>query len=200
MKAPKILIAGLLALFTAAVAPAQETIHITGSTAYRSAVHQAILDMLGGTVSYGYSGTAGVGKASQAIFTGTVSNINVTIKTSWSGSLAGLETVAQAIPGATVSTFLVNSTPMSSGGTQNAPANYDPPTIPEVGMEDGEQAHHHFPHPCCGSEQGRRGCVQMVVQSRRCRWIDQHYCKPDSGAVCSWPSSPLHVQRQSRMQ
>ena len=147
MKAPKILIAGLLALFTAAVAPAQETIHITGSTAYRSAVHQAILDMLGGTVSYGYSGTSGLGKASQAIFTGTVSNINVTIKTSWSGSLAGLETVAQAIPGATVNTFLVNSTPMSSGGTQSAPAVYDAPTIPEVGMEDGEQLTTIFPTP-----------------------------------------------------
>jgi hypothetical protein len=55
--------------------------------------------------------------------------------------------VSQAIPGAAVSTFLVNSTPHSTAGTPSAPAVYDPPTIPEVAMEDGEQATTQFPHP-----------------------------------------------------
>jgi hypothetical protein len=146
MKAPKFLLAGLLALSTMGVAQAQTVIHITGSTAYRSAVHEAITNFLSPGFHYGYSGGTFT-KASQAIFTGANDGIPVIIKTSWSGSLAGVETVSQAIPGATVSTFLVNSTPQTTAGASNAPAVYDPPIIPEVAMEDGEQATTQYPRP-----------------------------------------------------
>jgi len=147
MKASKIFFASLLALSTAGVAQAQTTIHITGSTAFRSAVHTAITNILQPGYTFGYSGTSFTG-ASQAIFMGTAitNNISVVIKTSWSGSLAGIETVSQAVP-STVGTFLTNSTPQSTGGTPSAPAVYDPPLIPEVAMSDGFQATSQYPSP-----------------------------------------------------
>jgi hypothetical protein len=146
MKAPKILIASLLALSTAGVASAQTVIHITGSTAFRGAVHTALTHILT-NYTYAYSGTSLTG-ASQAIFTGTAltNNLSVIIKTSWSGSLAGIETVSQAYP-STVSTFLTNTTTQSAGGTPNAPAVYDPPLIPEVCLADGFQATSQYPTP-----------------------------------------------------
>jgi hypothetical protein len=150
MKAPKILLAGLLALSTAGAAQAQTIIHITGSTAFRSAVHTAITHIMT-NFTYGYSGASFTG-ASQAIFHGTVLTTNGTqigpvyIKTSWSGSLAGIETVSQAFP-STVSTFLTNTTPMSTGGTSGAAANYDPAVQPEVCMNDGFQYDSQYPLP-----------------------------------------------------
>src|SRR5208337_987809 len=102
----------------------------TGSTAFRSAVHTAITQILQPGFTYAYTGTS-FGGASQAIFTGTAitNNISVVIKTSWSGSLAGIETVSQA-HASTVSTFLTNTTSQSTGGTPNAPGVYDPAVIP----------------------------------------------------------------------
>jgi hypothetical protein len=139
-------LAGLLALSTAGVAQAQTVVHITGSTAFRSAVHTAITHILT-NYTYGYSGTSFTG-ASQAIFTGTTitNGISVIIKTSWSGSLAGIETVSQAYP-STVSTFLTNSTPQSASGTPSAPSVYDAPLIPEICMADGFQFDSQYPSP-----------------------------------------------------
>jgi hypothetical protein len=148
MKAPKILLAGLLALSTAGIAQAQTVIHITGSTAFRSAVHTAITHILVPGFTYGYSGTS-FGGANQAIFTGTANTnggIPVIIKTSWSGSLAGIETVSQAYA-STVGTFLTNTTPQSTTGSSNAPSNYDPPCQPEVCMNDGYQYDSSYPTP-----------------------------------------------------
>jgi hypothetical protein len=149
MKAPKILLASLLALATAGVAEAQTTtVHITGSTAFRSAVHTAITYILKPGFTYAYTGTSFTG-ASQAIFTGTAftNDISVVIKTSWSGSLAGIETVSQATS-STVGTFLSNSTSQTTGGTSiTTTPSYDPPLIPEVCMSDGFQATSQYPTP-----------------------------------------------------
>jgi hypothetical protein len=147
MKAPKILLASLLAFSTAGVARAQTVVHITGSTAFRSAVHTAITYILQPGFVYGYTGTSFTG-ASEAIFTGTAitNGIPVIIKTSWSGSLAGIETVSQAYP-STVGTFLTNTTPQSTTGSGSAPTNYDSPVIPEVCMSDGFQFTSQYPSP-----------------------------------------------------
>jgi hypothetical protein len=147
MKAPKIFFAGLLALATAG-ANAQTVVHITGSTAFRAAVHEAITNILQTGFTYAYSGTSFTG-ASQAIFEGKAytNGIQVIIKTSWSGSLAGIETVSQAVADATVNTFLTNTTQMSTAGTPSAPAVYDPPLIPEVCMSDGFQYTSQYPTP-----------------------------------------------------
>src|ERR1700722_2232667 len=147
MKAPKFFLAGLLALSTVGVAQAQTVVHITGSTAFRAAVHSAITNILEPGFVYAYTGTSFTG-ASQAIFTGTAisGGISVIIKTSWSGSLAGIETVSQAVP-STVGTFLTNSTSQSAAGTASAPAVYDAPLIPEVCMSDGFQFTSQYPSP-----------------------------------------------------
>jgi hypothetical protein len=152
MKSPKILFASLLALATAGVAQAQTVVHITGSTAFRSAVHTAITDILEPGFTYAYSGTSFTG-ASQAIFTGNAitNGISVIIKTSWSGSLAGIETVSQAVP-STVGTFLTNTTAQSTGGTPSAPAVYDPPLIPELCMSDGFQFTSQYPSPVLAAQ------------------------------------------------
>lgn len=137
----------MLALSAAGVAQAQTVVHITGSTAFRTAVHDAILNILQPGFTYGYVGTSFTG-AGEAIFTGTAitNNISVIIKTSWSGSLAGIQTVSQAVP-ATVGTFLTNTTPQSASGTGGAPSNFDPPVIPECCMADGFQYTSQYPTP-----------------------------------------------------
>jgi hypothetical protein len=149
MKVPRILTAGLLALSTLGVAQAQTVVHITGSTAFRTAVHTSITQILQPGFTYAYVGSSFTG-ASEAIFTGTAitNNIPVVIKTSWSGSLAGIETVSQAYP-STVSTFLTNTTPQSTGGTSinSSSAQFDSPTIPEVCMNDGYQYDSQYPSP-----------------------------------------------------
>jgi len=141
MKAPKILAAGLLAFSLAGVANAQTIIHLTGSTAFRAGVHQAIGDILQPGYTVGYSGTSLPG-ASQAIFTGTTTNGNipVIIKTSWSGSLGGIQTVSEQL---TISTWLTNTTPAGP----SAPANYDPPAVPDACMSDGFQSSSPFTTP-----------------------------------------------------
>jgi hypothetical protein len=143
MKAPKILVAGLLAFSIAGVSRAQTIIHLTGSTAFRAGTHQAISDILQPGYTVGSSGSSLPG-ASQAIFTGTTYATNgaipVIIKTSWSGSLAGIQTVSEQL---TISTWLVNSTPAGSG----APANYDSPTVPDACMSDGFQSSSPFTSP-----------------------------------------------------
>jgi hypothetical protein len=138
MKASKIFFAGLLALSTAGVARAQTVVHITGSTAFRNATVSAITNILQPGYTFAYSGTSFTG-ANQAIFTGTAitNNISVIIKTSWSGAAGGVQTVVQQLP---IATWLTNTTPQSASGTANAPSTYDPPTPPDVSMDDGVQA------------------------------------------------------------
>ncbi len=142
MKAPKILLAGILALSTAGVAEAQTTLHLTGSTAFRSAVQTAILQILQPGYSVAFVGSSYAG-AGEAIISGTtISNINgapapVVIKTYWSGSLAGIETVSQQIP---LANFLAN-TNTTAGGTNTALSSpgFDAAAIPEACMSDGFQ-------------------------------------------------------------
>src|SRR5260370_2717856 len=96
MKILKTIMASCLALTGISAAYAQTVIHIHGSTAYRAAVYWAINDILAPGYTFGYTGTSGVLKASQAIFTGTTSTggISVIIKTSFNGSVGGISTLA----------------------------------------------------------------------------------------------------------
>src|SRR5262245_32968454 len=150
MKVLKTMMAGLLAVAAAGAANAQTVVHITGSSAFRSAVHTALTNILAPGFTFAYTGTSFTG-ANQAIFTGTTVTsaqipvgIPVIIKTSWSGSVAGVQTVSQSLP---VSTWLTNTTAQSAGGTSSAPAVFDPPTVPEVCMQDGIQATTPFTSP-----------------------------------------------------
>src|SRR5215831_3477795 len=133
MKTPKTLIATIVALACVSVAQAT-TVRITGSTAYRGQTHNAILHIYDSGVTYGYTG-ASFGGASQAIFHGTIGGNSVDIKTSWSGSEGGIQTVS----GSVGISFLGDSTPTSTGGTPNATAGGET-AVPDVAMSDSYQS------------------------------------------------------------
>ena len=147
MKFSRLIVATLIAIATINSAWAQTVVHITGSTAYRAAVYQAISDILQPGFVFGYSGTT-ASKASQAIYTGTTKtgSLPVIIKTSFSGSVGGISTLAANLtigPGGSFTGgggWLVDSTPQSTGGTPNAPATYDPAVTADVAMADCFQA------------------------------------------------------------
>ena len=147
LKSLNVLLASFFAFATFQTAQAQTVVRITGSTAYRAAVYQAISDILQSGFVFGYTGST-ASKASQAIYTGTTktSNISVIIKTSFSGSVGGISTLAANLtigPGGSFTGgggWLVNSTPQSTGGTGGAAANFDPAITADIAMADVFQA------------------------------------------------------------
>jgi hypothetical protein len=114
---------GVIALGFAEMASAQTKIYITGSTAYRASAHTAIMKLLGsangttftdGSSTYGYVGGT-FSSSNAAIFKGTLGGQSVIVKTSWSGSAAGVQTVASSTGAFTVG-FLQDSVTTTSTG------------------------------------------------------------------------------------
>ncbi len=141
-----VFLTGVLAVSMASVAQADPlnptVVRITGSTAFRSATHTAIKNILGAGYTHAFTG-ATIGSASQAIFTGTVDGADVVIKTSWSGAVAGVQTVSQGIN----VNFLPDSTTQSIGaGTSGATVGTEAGT-PDVAMTDNYQAATPFTTP-----------------------------------------------------
>jgi hypothetical protein len=169
MKVPKIVTAGLLALSTAGIVNAQTVVHMTGSTAFRAAVHQAIADVLdpgqGISIAYVNSGSSGLPGASAAIFTGYLYATNgggpVVVKTYWSGSVGGVQTVSQQM--ALANAWLTNTSPGTTAGNNvNGSAVYDPAAVPEVCMSDVAQISTPFPTPAL---------VDQVVAVVPFKWV-----------------------------
>lgn len=135
MKLAKAMLAGLAVFAISTAANAQTYVRMTGSTAFRSATHNAIRNILASGHTYGYTGTT-FSSANQSIFSGTVGGNAVIIKCSWSGSVDGTNTVSNsiAIP------FLPDTTTMSVGGTPNATTatsgNGGDVSVPDAGMSD----------------------------------------------------------------
>ncbi len=148
MKASKLILASFLALVAVVnMASAQVVIRITGSTAYRSATYQAIQDTLNAGFTVGWVGTGTLSGATEAIFHGTTktTNIAVTIKTGFSGSVGGVFSLTKGngIPDPTASPaitagFLVDGTPTSVlPGTANVPATFEVPAAPAAADKAG---------------------------------------------------------------
>ena len=148
MKASKLILASFLALAAVVnMASAQVVIRITGSTAYRSATYQAIQDTLNAGFTVGWVGTGTLSGATEAIFHGTTktTNIAVTIKTGFSGSVGGVFSLTKGngIPDPTASPaitagFLVDGTPTSVlPGTANVPATFEVPAAPAAADKAG---------------------------------------------------------------
>jgi len=121
-------ISAAAALLLASPAFADVTIYITGSTAFRAATSNAIKNKLtfGTGQGYAYTGSSFTG-SSQQVFVGTMTGItgNVTVKTNWSGSVAGIKalTTNQNLsfldyPATTGTTYS-----LSSSGTPSVNAN-----------------------------------------------------------------------------
>lgn len=140
-------VASIVAVVFAQSAFADVTIRITGSSAFRAATHNAIKNImtLSGTGDgYAYNGTSFTG-ANFAIFRGTVAGVpgKVTVKTSWSGSVAGVRDVAQSNPVA----FLPDTTGISAGGTSGASTTSNESAVPDIAMSDTFQGSTKFTSP-----------------------------------------------------
>ena len=93
MKKSHLLCAALVAASALASANAQTVINITGATAFRQAAHQAILDCFDpGTLTYGFN-NGNIGNAGRAMFKGTINGESAVVRTSWSGSVAGIRAI-----------------------------------------------------------------------------------------------------------
>ena len=94
MKAIKLLTAASLLATVSTSAFADQTIHIGGSTAFRAAVHNAVVHLMtagGNTCHVAFNGSSLAG-ANQAVFQGTVAGLSgtTTIETAWNGSITGI--------------------------------------------------------------------------------------------------------------
>jgi len=95
MKHTKSILMAALAALTIASASAQETIYITGSTAFRSAANGALLSLYGATLAATDKATTSDATAGNLLFTNcSVGGSTVHIAVAWSGSDAGMQTVA----------------------------------------------------------------------------------------------------------
>ncbi|XHR28644.1 MAG: hypothetical protein ACFUZC_22345 [Chthoniobacteraceae bacterium] len=126
MKLNRILTTGALALSVAATANAATyTLHIAGSSAYRAAVHQGVLEILGSSAQAAYADGSKLSGANAAIFTGTTATAHgslpagtvLTVCTSWTGSVAGIYSVVSGT--STSRGFLPTSTTTSTSGTSD---------------------------------------------------------------------------------
>jgi len=170
VKTSKLFLASLFALAAVQIASAQIEIRITGSTAFRGAVHTAIGNILQPGFTVGWVGTGTLNGAPEAIWKGTTITgaVNVIIKTAWSGSVGGVFslTTGRGIPdaGATpaiTAGFLVDSTATSVlPGTSNVPATFESPVapaaldkagFPNVGMSDSFQGSTPYKTPVLAS-------------------------------------------------
>jgi hypothetical protein len=158
--------AGLASLAIASTSLAQttNTIRITGSTAYRASVYAAIGHILNPGYVYGYTGSSASG-AGQAEFRGTTisGSYPVDIKTSFSGSVGGIQTVTQNL----LLTNWLNSSslavgPYPSGGTSGLTGPYDAPTAADVTMSDSFQSSTLFPSPALSGPLNAYGIVGVV--------------------------------------
>lgn len=145
---------GLFALALAGAAHAQTPIRITGSTAFRGATVTAISKIFdNNTFTVGFTGSSFTG-ATAANFRGTVNGTDVLIKTSWSGSEAGIQTVSFGAAPLTVKFLPDNATttagtPGTGGGTSGLPdptaaGNANSPEIPDIAMSDTFQQSSEF--------------------------------------------------------
>jgi hypothetical protein len=92
MKALKVLLTVSLMAMASSSAFAQVTYHVGGSTAFRAAVHNAIVHLMtanSGTCQVAYSGSSLAG-AGMAVFKGNINGTSTVVETAWNGSLTGI--------------------------------------------------------------------------------------------------------------
>ncbi|HEY2712933.1 MAG TPA: hypothetical protein VGI60_10490 [Chthoniobacterales bacterium] len=145
MKLLKLMTGSILVLALVGTAQAATTMRLTGSTAFRSNTHTAIQNIFdAGTVTFAYldnaGGTATISNTSAAIFKGNIAGVATTIKTHWSGSEAGIQTVAGS-PNFTVSYFDDTTATLPPPGNKlpNGTALTDS-SVPDVAMSDTFQS------------------------------------------------------------
>jgi hypothetical protein len=154
MKISKTLLSGLLAVGLAASASAQTYVHIMGSTAFRAAVSQSIVDDMNqnaattGSATIVYFGSSFRG-ANEAIISGTLPVVGWTVvETYWTGSASGdIDVALQNVQHNAFPSLVGNITDSSTNflgsvvsGSYNASALSSPTSVdvaaPDVAMSD----------------------------------------------------------------
>jgi hypothetical protein len=135
-------------IFTGLIAgaSAQTVIDITGSTAGRAAVHNAIIAVLSGE-TYAHDNASTPTSATRAIYNGTFGGNAYTIRTFWAGSVNGVRDVAQGIQ---QSQFLATSIVGTAAGQPSVSSPLAPTsaqTVPEIGFSDVFQNSTEFTSP-----------------------------------------------------
>ena len=134
------------AVLLASPAFADVTIYITGSTAFRAATSNAIKNKMtfAGGQGYAYTGSSFTGSSNQ-VFVGSVSGIagTVTVKTNWSGSVAGIKavTTGQTLSFLDYPVTTGTAYSLSSSGTGSVNANnLNTTSAADITMADNYQA------------------------------------------------------------
>jgi len=126
---------GLAAIaLTGGAAYSQTVVNITGATAFRAAANTSIIALLGGagTTVYAFDTTTGAsaGATNRAIYSGNVAGVGaVIVRASWSGSTAGIASVASGTPvqvlkTTTTMTIAGNGFAAAAGDFETAPASF----------------------------------------------------------------------------
>jgi len=145
-----ILMTGAMSLGLAGSAFAQQQpgvnyVYITGSTAFRPAVNLAISNLLSGSglAITTYKPTSAASNdwtlASYVLFSNTVSSVPTIVKTSWSGSEAGIIDATDAAKQNFVDDSLINGNP-GVNINYNTPAQTDAEYV-DVAFADNDQNH-----------------------------------------------------------
>jgi hypothetical protein len=137
------LAAGILAVALAQTASAQVKIYITGSTAFRGPTNTQINALLSGSPTVA-STNATLGSANAVTWTGgNIGGTPVTIKAAWTGSAAGVQSVAANGAGSIQVKFLQDGATGTGNSDPNAVTNPNPNfelAVPDVAMSDTFQA------------------------------------------------------------
>jgi hypothetical protein len=100
-------------------------ITVTGSTAFRSATHTAITNLMGGAANCRriHSHATALNSANQATFKGNITGITGTVYVycSWSGSATGVIAVANSTPVSAISATLVDAVALGATVGNTAP-------------------------------------------------------------------------------
>src|SRR5579862_5862720 len=154
MKFTKIALALVLGLAGIHQASADVEIHLVGSTAFRAATINAIINRLGSpTGVYDQASGSSISGSNYSVITGTYTGLgNVTVRCAWSGSVAGIQSVTgganiQFISVPKIGTSTVTPTAVSVSGSVasgGAPCNKADSTLtsaikPEITMADNYQ-------------------------------------------------------------
>lgn len=140
MKLSKFATTALFACSLASMAHAQTVVRIVGSTAFRGSAHNAILHIFDSAPSYAYDKTS-LGGAANAIFSGNIGGNPVIIKTHWTGSEGGIQTVARPSVTDYPLNFFSSSVTMSTAGTNDTTAaDVNDTNTPDITFSDTYQA------------------------------------------------------------
>jgi hypothetical protein len=147
MKISYLLAASLAAFALSPLAEADVTIRITGSTAFRAATNTAIKNIMSsGSPQMAYdSGASSFSGANYNTFVGTVPGVTgtVTVKTSWSGAVAGIRDVAQG----NAIKYLPDGVATSTAGTAVPAPTSSQTEVPDIAMGDNTQSSTAFKTP-----------------------------------------------------